>query len=373
MYTAASRFYQGASHRDAGRVCQDHASHFEGTVDGVEVTAVFVADGHGSAQHFRSDIGARLATEAAEEALPYIVDVLNRKLTREEPGLTVCRGVADEAALTDADRTPRDVRLEAAARMFFVRVNSLWASKVLAHYNANPLEENTLAGAARAYGCTLIGALRTPRWWFAFQLGDGLCVAYDQKGRFFAPIPADSRCTFQRTTSMCSHGARDFRYAYGTDVPPALMVCTDGIADCFDTPRALAECVLAPVMLDSLRRGFDATVADFDRNIPELSEKGSRDDVSLALWLEDYTCGEIAPEVRDEYISRAVVDLNRAYDELNDCNESIAEIEGSVSTIAGRDDAGDAGHDRLSRLKRRQAELLLQIDSINLDINNIQQ
>ena len=125
--------------------------------------------------------------------------------------------------------------------------------------------------------------------------------------------------------------------------------------------------------LRQLRRGFDATVADFDRNIPELSEKGSRDDVSLALWLEDYTCGEIAPEVRDEYISRAVVDLNRAYDELNDCNESIADIEGSVSTLAGRDNDGDAGHDRLSRLKRRQAELLSQIDSINLDINNIQQ
>lgn len=41
-----------------------------------KATVLLLSDGHGSEQHFRSDIGAAFAIEAAAEALPYILEVL---------------------------------------------------------------------------------------------------------------------------------------------------------------------------------------------------------------------------------------------------------------------------------------------------------
>ena len=375
MVLTHASYYRGASHIDTGKPVQDRAAAIDITYgEGHQATALLLADGHGSEAHYRSDLGAEMAIAAASEALPYILEILPGRV---EPGASVSRGVADSVCQSATDRTPADPRCEAAMRMFFTRINALWAKKVLEHWNTNPRPDgaSSLAGAARAYGCTLIGAVRADTLWYAFQLGDGACVAIGPDGALCDPVPGDSRCRLSRTTSMCIHGAKDFRYAYGTDVPPALMLCSDGLADCFDNHKSLASEFLAQIALDTVHNGFDSVVADIAQSLPELSRQYTRDDISIALWIDNDTIADVVPGICRQ---RAIVregELDQAYSSLESCEKSIVDLEDHISNLtpsSAPDDRNELERKLsvLSTLKRRQRELLDQIDSIRLDLDN---
>lgn len=373
MVLTHASYYAGASHQRSGKPVQDRAAALDIVYgEGAKATALLLSDGHGSEQHFRSDIGARFAIEAAAEALPYILEVLPGRMGQTP----VSRGPAESSCMTDADRTPPDPACESAMRMFFTRINILWARKVLDHWKECPPPEGAsmLAGAARAYGCTLVGAVRTESFWMSFQLGDGACVALNGDCTEADPIPGDSRCRMSRTTSMCIHQARDFRYAYGRDIPPALMVCSDGLADCYENHNDLARRFLAQIVIDYASEGFKYVEDEIAEVLPEMSESITGDDMSLALWIDTEAATAMAGRLKEQNESLQQQELAQAYVQLESYDKSIAEIEGRISSLSTSQPEKHEEIQRklsvLSTLKRRQSELLEQIDSIKLNLCN---
>lgn len=353
---------------------QDRACRYSiTTAEGVKVDALFLADGHGSDCHYRSDIGATLALEAASEALPYIIEIIERRLN-VDTDIEVHRGVA-EPDCPACDATPVDPVLEASARLFFLRINTLWAKKVLAHWNSAPTESHSLAGVARAYGCTILGAFRTDRYWFAFQLGDGAVTALTRDGVAVDPVPDDSRCRLESTTSLCRQGARDYRYAYGTHIPPALMLCSDGLEECYSDHRALSEQFLAGAAISLVEKGYESMSEEIETVLPEFSKAYTGDDMSVALWLDSEALTPLIPLFKEQNIEYARENIAQTDAQLDDCNKTIAELEQQIKNLrnSSLDDAENTIIRKgsvLATLKRRQRELIEHLDSLNLDLEN---
>jgi hypothetical protein len=150
---------------------------------------VVVSDGHGSARHFRSDTGSRLAVEAAMSVL-------------------------------------REVSLplsEAEAHALSSPIVLAWRTSVKAHLAEHPFEaadwqhvpdaelEQVQAALAEnpvvAYGATLLTVLAAGADLLFLQLGDGdiLCVGDD--GTATRPMNEDSRLIANQTTSLCQNEA----------------------------------------------------------------------------------------------------------------------------------------------------------------------
>lgn len=373
MVLTHASYYAGASHLTSGKPVQDRAAALDIVYGGgAKATALLLSDGHGSEQHFRSDIGAAFAIEAAAKALPYILEVLPGRMGHAP----VSRGPAEASCMTEADRTAPDPSCESAMRMFFTRINILWARKVLDHWKQCPPPEGSamLAGAARAYGCTLAGAVRAEGFWMAFQLGDGACVALNDDCAEEDPIPGDSRCRMSRTTSMCIHEARDFRYAYGRDIPPVLMLCSDGLADCYENHKELARRFLAQIAIDYASEGLKYVEDEIAEVLPEMSGSITGDDMSLAFWIDSEAVAAMAGRLKELNETLQQQELAQAYVQLESYDKSIAEIEGRITSLSTSQPEEQEEMQRklsvLSTLKRRQSELLEQIDSIKLNLCN---
>lgn len=369
----------GRSHLDKGLPVQDRASSEKIVMpDGTIVNAIFVSDGHGNECHFRSDKGAELALEAAREAVPYIVELLERRADEIPLQGYIGRGVSNESAITPSDRTPVDPHFETAARMFFLRINTLWAKKVLAHWNSNPTGSSSLAGAARVYGCTILGAFCTRKYWFAFQLGDGAITGIDSDGQPITPIPADSRCLANTTTSLCRQGARDYRYAYGAGHPAALVLCSDGLQDCYESDSALAAVFPGSIAACIYRNGLDAVRRELEEYLPQMSRDFSGDDMAVAFWVDTERLADIMPVINAQNLSQLQANLESVRTELDDCNKSIADLEHQIDSLrcSGLPDETESANiirkdSVLATLKRRQRQLINELDSLNLDLENL--
>ena len=365
MVLTHASYYRGASHIDAGSVVEDRAEiRIIDYGGGRQATALFVSDGHGGEEYYRSHIGAELAIDAAAETLPSILDRLQGLIPLPDThrGISGCDYQSD-------DWTPTDTACENIMRGFFGKINAAWAKKVLEHRQREHPVAASIASPAKAYGCTLLCAVRADGFWFAFQLGDGACAAIDSDGASLDPIPDDSRCFMSHTTSMCSCTPADFRYTYGSNIPPVLMLCSDGLADCFMNNHDLASQFLIQIAIDTVEMGFDAVEEDIAHTLPRLSEQYTRDDMAIALWIDDNSIRNIhthAVEIRSQIYHS---ELNTAYEELNSCCRAICEMENS---IASTDNDGDIERKMsvLSTFRRRQSELLGHIDDLNNELDN---
>ena len=116
-----------------------------------------------------------------------------------------------------------------------------WKNRVEQDADVHPFTkaEKEKIGSKRiekAYGTTLMAAVRTPDYWFAFHIGDGKLYACDDLMQWTEPVPWDCNCFMNTTTSLCGHfPANDFRYAFdGTgNFPIAFALGSDGIDDAF--------------------------------------------------------------------------------------------------------------------------------------------
>lgn len=136
-----------------------------------QCTLFTLADGHGSAPHTRSGLGARLMCSAAARVL-------------------LADGAADEpdAVLTAAlkDTYDRLVRRHLALRPL--------ADWELERLQGRPPEQ--------VYGCTFLAALSTPQEVICLQVGDGTITLLDEMGMFLPPLERDDFCTGALTSSM---------------------------------------------------------------------------------------------------------------------------------------------------------------------------
>ncbi|EFL28261.1 conserved hypothetical protein [Streptomyces himastatinicus ATCC 53653] len=196
-----------------------------------------VADGHGSARHARSDVGARRAVD------------LFAAHAREFAAFTNVDGLGGTRSLSWLMNYARDVMPR--------RLVSEWQRNVLGHWQRQYELDEGSSGAVTApptdgqklllYGATLIGAVLTPRLFAAWQLGDGELTVIEHDSRVEQPLaPAEAEIG-DETESLCSHEAwRLVRMHWAPIVerdrmPRLIALSTDGLSKSFAADEGFVE------------------------------------------------------------------------------------------------------------------------------------
>ena len=227
-----------------------------------------VADGHGNDKYFRSEKGAKFAVE---ETMTIFQEFLasTKNMTHLPDG---------------------DWQKQIAASII-----SRWSDRIEQDKTDNPFtneELNLLKDADRqrvesdswqfVYGTTLIAVVRTRKCFFGLHIGDGKCVAIDVNGNPLQPIPWDDDCFLNQTTSLCDSDAINrFRFVHMTEnLPVAAFVASDGVDDTYGTDERLYGfyCTLWKMFMDN----HGTAVRELQLFLPQMSEKGSKDDISIA-------------------------------------------------------------------------------------------
>jgi serine/threonine protein phosphatase PrpC len=264
----------GYSHLASGKPCQD-ASY---AASNDHYAVAIVSDGHGGEAYSRSDVGAQMALHAAR----YVID--NNPLTSwHDPSIRPA--LFDELVRT-------------------------WVDLVTEHDSSTHDDDTDITHVfdlvpptrspeiTMRYGCTLMLACVHPNGWFAFQIGDGKCVAIhplaptgDPAQLTSEPIPNDERCFLNHTTSLCdADAAAEFRFCGGDrdSTPVAIFLGSDGIDDSWGSEEALHNFYIDILKHCASREAVQADLADA---LPQLSRLGSHDDMSVAAIVDKTLLG----------------------------------------------------------------------------------
>ncbi len=256
-FKAYAASVRGASHEDAGEVCQDSARVYFS--NGFAIAAV--SDGHGSEKHFRSASGSEMATRIAIRS---VCDFEERN------------GGLDALFESSPQNT---------ARRIAANIICGWNSEIAAHLRFAPLNERERAVSEKygglekeiMYGATLIVAVMTEKGCFGLQIGDGSFAAFDGKDMVF-PVPEDKKLVGNLTTSLCDNDAiSSFRHFYRKGGFPGIMLSSDGLINSFlsvDSFFSFGKRVLAAVS--------DKNTEFLSEHLKTRSRGGSRDDISIA-------------------------------------------------------------------------------------------
>ncbi|MFI9587630.1 PP2C family serine/threonine-protein phosphatase [Streptomyces sp. NPDC052236] len=194
-------------------------SDAEITPDGALVLAV--ADGHGSAAHPLSHLGARYAVDVFK--LCGADFAARARQSARQPGGGGLRRLWADAH----DRVPREL----------VRT---WQDWVVKRHHGEPGEPRPATpDLLRAYGTTLIGAVLTEGLFAAWQLGDGDLMVVDADGTIAQPLAPATPELGDETESMCSRQAWDLVRVHWAPVsdparlPRLVALSTDGLSNSF--------------------------------------------------------------------------------------------------------------------------------------------
>jgi hypothetical protein len=283
MYIGFKVVAQGESHKEKNLPCQDAAFVLTSLYHGLAV----VADGHGSAKHFRSDSGSRIAVGTAVDAIGTFIKLQSK--SKENKNMRNTFDMNDQ--------------LRQLERHIIVS----WRQRVLLNFDDHPLteEEKSICtehdvdpedenDRVRLYGTTLIAAFIYKKGWFVLQIGDGKCVCLDPEGvPFFPPELEDESLAGGKTTSLCdSDAAGHFRHVFGAETLRGITVASDGVSDSFipEDYLKLHRRLLNDFIIDAKK-----AEAGLQQSIPVWSSKGSRDDVSMAgvFYQADRGIGDI--------------------------------------------------------------------------------
>lgn len=316
-------YCQGFSHISADKPCQDCAyAESNGSV-----SMAIVSDGHGGDRYFRSDVGSKLLVDITAEALRQFANLGG--------------GLGDIPLLTSAEpdyRYGQNV-VDHKLRWLFSSIIAQWNAAIERHYEETPLSEweithvdekyrnefLTAKSHEKTYGCTLMAYLRTWGYWIAFQIGDGKLLILERKDGnlvFSQPVPWDEKCFLNKTTSICdSNALEEFRYCYCSDetFPEAVFLGSDGLDDTYGD-GSLLENFYMNVLLE-IARGKEKACSVLERDLPEISKRGSKDDMSIAVVYDDATVVETALEILDMQIQRNIgqrADLEAKLHSLSD-------------------------------------------------------
>ena len=295
---------QGFSHIKNNKECQDSSlSYFDD-----KIAIAIVCDGHGGDDYVRSAVGSKFGCEIAKKNIcDFVANVDKEKLKHN----------SDQFMLQLKNR-----------------IISYWRDAVNNHYKQHPFEESELAvlsDKARkryleegriesAYGTTLIAAVITPDYWFGIHIGDGKCVAIDQKGNFSQPIPWDEKCFLNSTTSICDTEAlNNFRHFYSEERPVAVFVGSDGIDDCFKGDEQMYHfyTIILSSFVVSDAETAKAELLDY---LPRLSQQGSGDDVSVAAVFDRDRVTSLKPV--KEFVATHKPDTEAVKDAQNNAEQS---------------------------------------------------
>lgn len=323
---------QGESHKADNKPCQD-ASFSAVYDDGLAIA--IVCDGHGGERYFRSDVGAHMATEIIRNSVRTFVEVVDKGLFVGQPYTAV-------EAITSEEVLKKQNPVDKAFRQFFSSIIYQWNQKIAEHAANTPISEweqehvpqkyldelNNSETFEKQYGCTLMVYVQTPDYWFAFHLGDGKCISFQQEPFWHEPIPWDERCFLNKTTSLCdSNAINEFRYCYEGDgsFPMAVFLGSDGMDDSFGEDANLVNFYIQVVKM-LVTEGYEATVKSIESDLPQLSKIGSKDDMSIAFV---YNIDELKSHITD--FIQYQIDI--VTDSIHQTDERIKQLESKIAGI----------------------------------------
>lgn len=312
----------GASHVKSGKPCQDHSLSWES--DDKTVQVAIVCDGHGGDTYVRSDVGSKLAAEIALSNIRNFIDTVSPAIFLEKSAAVTARPNEEEDDLfpagkksVPADLTESEIKQLEQDKAFYAAVENIreqdrlfcqlfaciymqWCDAIQKDADDNPFteyEKGCLKNAkiVKAYGTTLMAFVRTPLYWFAFHIGDGKMVACNRSMEWFEPVPWDCNCFLNMTTSLCnSNPIPMFRYAFSGkgDFPSAVILGSDGLDDSWVTMDNLQNFYSQTLSIFN-DLGEEKAVKELNDYLPVLSQKGSRDDMSMAgiVDMDEIKCG----------------------------------------------------------------------------------
>ena len=183
----------------------------------------------------------------------------------------------------------------------------------------------------KTYGCTLMCYVRTPDYWFAFHIGDGKCIAFDEEGRWYEPVPWDNRCFLNKTTSLCDSSALDeFRYCYEGDgkFPFAIVLGSDGMDDSFGETENMVNFYVQVLKLLA-NECQDNALQTIKDTLPQLSKMGSKDDMSVAIIYDD--------KILSDKVMRLISwQKNNVGDMIAKNNERILKLRDTISKLESK-------------------------------------
>lgn len=260
----------GHSHIAENKVCQDYSL----SMDRDDAVVIVVSDGHGSPNFTRSHRGSQYACEvvleAAEAFLRTVEDKMADAANRDETVAQLCKHILLRWNMcVDAD---------VAAEPFTQEELEKVSQKYKERYEKGKDMEH-------AYGCTLIFVIMTPKFCLAVRNGDGQCVMVDSTGIFTTPIPWNENCEFNVTTSLCDPSAIDnFRYFYSETLPAAIFIGSDGVDDSYASEEELFN-LYRNLCVYAVKHGEEAASDYMKQLLPEITKRGSTDDVSVACCM----------------------------------------------------------------------------------------
>lgn len=260
---------QGFNHIKKNKECQDSSiSDFN-----ENYAIAVVSDGHGGDDYVRSLIGSSAATSVAREQIEYFIKNINK-----------------EDLFMNTDKLLENLK------------NSIingWNKLIESHFQFNPFsdeelsmvsekakEKYILGNVESAYGTTLIAVVMTQEFWFGLHIGDGKCVVLNCDENFAQPIPTDSRCFLNATTSICDSDASiSFRHFFSKEIPVAIFIGSDGVDDSFQNDEQLYN-LYKSILFSFGTDDFESAKKELEDYLPKLSKKGSGDDISIAAVLD---------------------------------------------------------------------------------------
>lgn len=357
---------QGESHKADNKPCQD--ASFSAVYDNGLAIAI-VCDGHGGERYFRSDVGSRMATEVIHDSVKTFVETIDKSLFDGKPYTAV-------EAITSDDVIKKQTPIDVKFRQLFSSIIYQWNQKIAEHAANTPVSEweqehvpqkyldelQTNETFEKLYGCTLMVYVQTPDYWFAFHLGDGKCISFQQEPLWRFPIPWDERCFLNKTTSLCdSEAINEFRYCYQGDghFPMAVFLGSDGMDDSFGEDANLVNFYIQMVKM-LVTESKDATIESIESDLPKLSKIGSKDDMSVALI---YNIDKLKAHITDFILYQ----INIVTDSIHQTDERIQKLESKVQSITSVPDEKtrielEYAHQDIDRAKENRIKLLYKHD-----------
>jgi hypothetical protein len=229
----------------------------QGTGSGEDPLLLAVADGHGSAAHARSDLGARFAVDRF-----------------------VGRAELFARAARDCHEPGRLARLMTYARDDFPRaLVQDWREEALGHWSRHrPIADTGTPEPHQSeklllYGTTLIGAVLTPWLFVAWQIGDGDLAVVEHDGTLSRPLAPAEEDLGDETESLCGREAWSAVRMHWAPVfdqsrtPRLVVLSTDGLSKSFASGD-----------------GYRQFVAGLDGRLASEGSEGVRE--VLPHWLE---------------------------------------------------------------------------------------
>jgi hypothetical protein len=332
-WKAASASVRGAAHQRSGLPNQDAALALASRRQDMGPVAVAaVSDGHGSARHFRSQIGSSHAVNLA-------AGLLEEFLVR----------VADPAA-PNAHEQLQELQKKLVTQ---------WRASVEADYQSNRFTTEEIAvlvetegeegrravevDPAVAYGATLLAAATFGNSILYLQLGDGDILTVAPEGITSRPLPEDERLIANQTTSLCMAEAwNEFRTAWKVpEITPALvLLSTDGYVNSFRSERDFLQ--IGADYLQLLRQqGMDAIAQDLPNILSQATQEGSGDDISVALLLSE--------TISSEEPKKAAIPGSAKSEMLHELKQQHAQQQKALSDLTERVEQARRENHRLRR------------------------